>query len=91
MSTDTVAGASFDLDEDHLSFREVCRNFVDREMKPLVPLCAALRPAHDTLFEVRERHAASRRARPRPRRSRAGVAPLRACRGGRRDGSGSRA
>src|SRR6476619_6648294 len=36
MSTETVAGASFDLDEDHLSFREVCRNFVDREMKPRV-------------------------------------------------------
>jgi alkylation response protein AidB-like acyl-CoA dehydrogenase len=36
MSEPSAAAALFDLDEDHLAFREVCRNFVAREMTPLV-------------------------------------------------------
>lgn len=28
--------ASFELDDDHLAFREVCRNFVNRRLRPLI-------------------------------------------------------
>lgn len=34
--TPTQAGVLFDLDEDHLAFREVCQTFVARELAPLV-------------------------------------------------------
>jgi acyl-CoA dehydrogenase/citronellyl-CoA dehydrogenase len=34
--TPTLSAPMFDLDEDHLAFREVCRNFVANEVKPRV-------------------------------------------------------
>lgn len=37
MTSDLLAGqASFELDDDHRAFREVCHTFVEREVKPLV-------------------------------------------------------
>jgi acyl-CoA dehydrogenase/citronellyl-CoA dehydrogenase len=35
-STPTLASPAFDLDDDHRDFREVCRNFVAKEMAPRV-------------------------------------------------------